>query len=287
MTKKFKNMNMKEAEVWYCPDFFSIEEQQSWYELIDTSVSWETFQIMMYGKKIDQPRESFYMAEKDYPYKYSGLDRKPAKWTVSVIEMKYILDKEINKVQPGHQKLNGCLGNKYNDGNNYIGAHSDNEADLNPDAFIVSVSLGSPRDFIFTHKVTKEKVKIILKPGSVLLMGKGCQENWKHEVPKRLKITKPRINLTFRSVFSRNTHILHIYSRDLEDESEPTITLVSKSLPGLKKKYIDYLTKHRNDDDYLEDDMWEKCVENYVKDIEKSECPELNCVYRTEYSLVI
>lgn len=75
------------------------------------------------------------------------------------------------------------------------------EKDIHPNSFIVSVSLGVARDFIFTHKKTKEKVKIILEPGSVLLMGGDCQ---KHELPKRLRVKDPRINLTFRSIIHRN-----------------------------------------------------------------------------------
>lgn len=91
----------------------------------------------------------------------------------------------------------------YSDGTNYIGAHSDDESDLQENAFIVSVSFGATRDFVFTHKITKEKVSMILKSGSVVLMGGDCQKNWKHEVPKRLKIKEPRINLIFRSVIPR------------------------------------------------------------------------------------
>lgn len=86
--------------------------------------------------------------------------------------------------------------NRYPDGDSYIGWHSDDEGDL---AFIVSVSLGAVRDFVFQHKETKEKIVLRLEPGSIVLMGKGCQQNWKH----RKKVKDPRINLTFRSILSR------------------------------------------------------------------------------------
>jgi alkylated DNA repair dioxygenase AlkB len=37
-----------------------------------------------------------------------------------------------------------------------------------------------------------------LTHGSLLIMAGGTQKNFKHEVPKELGVTQPRINLTFR-----------------------------------------------------------------------------------------
>ena len=202
MTYEFENLNMKDADVWFCSDFLS-KDCKKLYDFINKEVNWQKFKVIVYGKTIDQPRDSFYMADNGYPYKYAGIDRKAEEWTFYVSLLKDILNECIQEIQPKHPELNGCLGNKYNNGHEYIGKHSDNEDDLHPDAFIVSVSLGAPRDFIFTHKISNEKVKILLNPGSVLLMGKGCQPNWKHELPKRLRLKDSRINLTFRSILRR------------------------------------------------------------------------------------
>jgi alkylated DNA repair dioxygenase AlkB len=202
MTHEFKNLNMKGADCWYCPNFFS--DKELWYELIDNSVEWQQFMVKVYGKTVEQPRDSFYMADNGYPYKYSGVDRKPDDWTVSVTEMKKIIDAVLQDFAPNHPKLNAVLGNRYRNGYQNIGDHSDSESDLKKDAFIVSVSLGAARDFVFTHKETNKKVNILLESGSVLLMGGDCQKNWKHGLPKRLKVKDPRINLTFRSVVMRN-----------------------------------------------------------------------------------
>lgn len=202
MSFKIKKMNMPGAIVIYCPNFFHGEED-TWFELIDDSVDWKTFMVNVYGKEHKQPRKSFYIADQNYSYKYSGVDRKPSKWVVPVTEMKKSLTSLVQKIKPGHPELNAVLLNRYNDGNDYIGKHSDDEKELNPDAFIVSVSLGATRDFIFTHKETNEKVCIELESGSVILMGGDCQKNWKHEIPKRKKVQNPRINLTFRSIMKK------------------------------------------------------------------------------------
>ncbi len=201
-TSDFKNLNMKDADVWYCSDLFE-SDHKIWYELVDTEVNWQQFNIKIFDKTFVQPRDSFYMADNGYPYKYSGFDRKPEDWSCTISEMKNILDECIQEIQPNHPKLNGCLGNRYKNGHQYISNHSDSEGDLYKNAFIASVSLGAERDFIFTHKKTKEKVKLVLESGSVLLMGKGCQENWVHGLPKRLRVKEPRINLTYRSIESR------------------------------------------------------------------------------------
>lgn len=201
MEYNFKELNMQGAKVLYCEDFF--EEHKEWYTLINDTVKWEMFNVKVHGKVFLQPRESFYIADDKHPYKYSGFDRIPDQWGIAVVEMKKVLEKVLVDIEPNHPKLNAVLGNKYKDGSQYIGYHSDSESDLHDDAFIVSVSLGAERDFVFKHIETGKNITIRLKSGSVLLMGGDCQKNWKHGLPKRLKIKDPRINLTFRSVVKR------------------------------------------------------------------------------------
>ena len=202
MSETFTNMNMVGADVWYCPDFFE-NDHKIWYYMIDNSVEWKQFEVMVYGKIRKQPRDSFYMADDGYPYKYSGVDRKPVDWTTSVNEIKKRLNTSIQKFKPGHPPINACLGNRYKNGKHCIGNHSDSENDIDKNAYIISVSLGAERDFVFTHKKTKEKKTIKLKSGSVLLMGGDCQKNWTHGLPKRLRVEDSRINLTMRSIISR------------------------------------------------------------------------------------
>jgi len=37
-----------------------------------------------------------------------------------------------------------------------------------------------------------------LNAGDLIIMKVGCQSQYKHTVPKQLRVTKPRLNLTFR-----------------------------------------------------------------------------------------
>ena len=80
-----------------------------------------------------------------------------------------------------------------------MGWHSDDEKGL--DSTIVSISLGSQRRFCFRHKKQKElKKEYQLKHGSILIMKNNTQKEWKHSLPKQMKITEKRINLTFREI---------------------------------------------------------------------------------------
>lgn len=194
--RTFEQLDLVGADVFYCPNFF----KKDLSDKINKNVKWENFLVKVRGKVFDQPRKSFYMADTNKSYRYSGYARQPEKWTTVMSNIKKLLNRVIKKIKPEHPEINAVLGNLYRTGDDYIGFHSDDERDLNPDSFIVSVTFGAERDFIFKNKETGEKTTIKLKSGSVLLMGGDCQKNYKHSLPVRKKIKKPRINLTFRSI---------------------------------------------------------------------------------------
>ena len=79
-----------------------------------------------------------------------------------------------------------------------MGKHSDDEDSIVPKSGIASLSFGAERPFVFLHKKTREKIKVSLPDGSLLLMKDRCQECWWHELPKTKKVSGPRINITFR-----------------------------------------------------------------------------------------
>lgn len=112
---------------------------------------------------------------------------------VSEIVSKRVYSEEARKIE-----FNGVHCNLYKNGQDYIGYHSDDESSMAP--WIASLSFGATRQFVLQNKETKEKMCYMLESGSLLLMGPGCQQNWKHCVPKTKKVRSGRINLTFRVV---------------------------------------------------------------------------------------
>ena len=78
---------------------------------------------------------------------------------------------------------------------------SDDEKELGINPIIASVSLGAERFFHLKHKkIKKERHKIKLAHGSLLIMGGEMQHYWQHQIAKTQKQIDPRINLTFRKI---------------------------------------------------------------------------------------
>ena len=97
------------------------------------------------------------------------------------------------------------LLNLYRDGKDSNGWHADNEPELGKNPVIASVSLGAPRFFHLRHNHDpKQRYKLFLEHGSLLLMGGVTQHFWKHQVAKTTKKVGPRINLTFRKINHSN-----------------------------------------------------------------------------------
>ena len=87
--------------------------------------------------------------------------------------------------------------NRYDNGNVYIGSHSDNL----DNHVILTLSLGANRKFIFRSRSNpKLKHEMEIENGSVMVMQGVTQLFWKHEIPKEPKVKQGRISLTFRQV---------------------------------------------------------------------------------------
>jgi len=110
---------------------------------------------------------------------------------------------EMNELRRGLERITGCkynicLCNYYATGKRGIGLHADNEERGSTDG-IASISLGTAREFTFVRNSNLgAKYTMKLDHGSMLLMGRGTQENYRHTVPEDKSVTEGRINLTFR-----------------------------------------------------------------------------------------
>jgi len=63
-----------------------------------------------------------------------------------------VIEKVLVCIEPNNPKINDVLGNKYNNGSQYIGFHSESESDLHDNTFIVSVCLGTETYFVLTYR---------------------------------------------------------------------------------------------------------------------------------------
>lgn len=187
-------LHLTDADIVYIPSFFAFEESNFLFEKLKTGLDWRQDEIFLFGRWVNQPRLTALYG--DAPYSYSGITMYPQAWTPELYTIKSAVEKHAG------QTFNTVLVNLYRNGNDSMGWHSDDEKELGPNPVIASVSFGTPRKFRLKHKHHPERaaVTLQLQHGSLLMMKGTTQHFWKHGVPKELKISAPRINLTFRKI---------------------------------------------------------------------------------------
>ena len=183
-----------EGEVYYIPEFLSKREQEELFHVLEHDIEWASDTVKMYGKTIQTARKMAWYGDEGLSYTYSGIERIAKPWQKDLFRLKEKIEIYTS------QYFNSCLLNRYLDGTQGMGWHSDDEPTLGNPNTICSVSLGAERRFCFRHKQTKEKIELSLLPGSLLIMTGFTQRNWHHALPKSLRVKEPRINLTFRKI---------------------------------------------------------------------------------------
>lgn len=147
--------------------------------------------VNVYGPK---PIPRFQKLYGEAGYSFSGLTLVPEPVIPPLVERCL----EYARIHWSNFAWNGALVNYYADGTQYIGAHSDDEKDLQGGAPILSFSFGAVRTFRVKQKVTKKtRVNIPTEHGSLIAMYGEMQKDFTHEVPKTKK-AGPRINVTVR-----------------------------------------------------------------------------------------
>lgn len=157
---------------------------------------WQQAHLNFAGKRVAVPRLQAWYGDEHARYGYSGLQLHPLPWTSLLNTIRTQLEQRLNL------RFNSVLLNHYRDGQDSVAWHSDDEKELGPDPMIASLSFGSTRRFELKHRTRREldKVCLDLMDGSLVLMGKGVQKHWVHQIPKQPGITASRLNLTFRFI---------------------------------------------------------------------------------------
>lgn len=100
-----------------------------------------------------------------------------------------------------NEQFNSALCNWYRDGQDSMGWHSDSEPELGLEPVIASLSLGAERVFQFRRTGESRLYRSIPLPhNSVLIMPRGLQSHYQHQLPKTRKPSGDRFNLTFRRI---------------------------------------------------------------------------------------
>jgi alkylated DNA repair dioxygenase AlkB len=196
-TEPTRNLLPFDGEVYYYGEILTGPQSDFYFKTLFDSIEWRNDEARIFGKHIITSRKVAWYAEEKFPYRYSGSTKYALAWTPELLELK----KRVEELT--QTTYNSCLLNLYHSGKEGMAWHSDNEAELKQGGSIASVSLGTTRKFAFKHKSEKKTISLNLSSGSLLEMTGQTQNFWLHRLPPMLKVTQPRINLTFRTIQKR------------------------------------------------------------------------------------
>jgi len=181
-------------ERWLEPD-----AERALSELLLAELAWEQRHVVIFGKRILQPRLIAWAGR--LPYRYSGQTLEDRPWPERARSALELLCNQVSEV--ARVEYNHVLVNRYRDGNDSMGYHADAEPELGPDPVVASLSLGEPRRFAFKrHKSAERARTLALGRGSLLVMGGSCQRHYRHAILREPGVAGERVSLTFRRLLA-------------------------------------------------------------------------------------
>lgn len=197
LMNKPKTIDAPQAKLELYQKFLPCNESAQIQQCLNHEIAWRQDTIRIYGKSYPIPRLQAFQGEPDIHYQYSNLTLTTTTWHPTILSIK-------NRIEQLCQHSFNCvLINRYRDGKDKMGWHSDNEPELGKNPVIASLSLGAERRFILKHRYNTQlgKIEFCLGAGALLIMSGETQHFWQHTVPSSNRIHDERINLTFRNVF--------------------------------------------------------------------------------------
>lgn len=185
-----------DGDVVLYPSLIGAEDADRYFTQLHRDIAWEKREIKVFGKRHWQPRLVAWYGDEGVSYRYSGDTLYATPWIPPLQVLRQRCEAAAGT------SFNSVLLNLYRDGQDAMGWHADNESELGNAPIIASVSLGCARRFDFRKRSTGEARKVILPHGSLIIMSGRTQQNWVHQIPRSKKISDPRINLTFRRIYS-------------------------------------------------------------------------------------
>ena len=188
-----------QATLWLWRGFLPAPMADDLQQQLASELAWAQPTVRVYGRDHPVPRLTAWFGDPGVRYRYSGLEHVASGWPHS---LQPVLDRIMKTTG---QPFNSALANRYRNGLDTMGYHSDDEPELGPQPWIASLSLGSQRDFVFRRRgSTRQYASIALPHNSLLLMHPAVQQHFEHALPRRKRVSGERINLTFRQVYGRH-----------------------------------------------------------------------------------
>ena len=194
-TKASRERVVLEHGAWleYVPGWLSEREATELFERLFSETAWQQREIVLFGRRVMQPRLVAWAGEVSYGYSGQVLaPRPPSRLLVELL-------RRVSS-QAG-VAFNHILLNRYRGGQDSMGLHADDEPELGPEPRLASLSLGAPRRFVvLPRRRDLGRWECTLRHGSLLLMGGTLQRYYRHGVPRTKQAVGERLNLTFRRI---------------------------------------------------------------------------------------
>jgi alkylated DNA repair dioxygenase AlkB len=191
-----KRISMPDADVSYINHLPLGQPATQVLQRLIAEIAWRSEEVVMWGRRVPQPRLTAWYGDPGSRYTYSGLQLDPRAWTPLLLDIRGRVEDAAGAA------FNSVLLNYYRDHHDSIGFHSDDEPELGAQPVIAALSLGEERTFILKHKTSKavQPMHLRLASGSLLLMRGDTQHCWRHGILKESRPCGPRVNLTFRKI---------------------------------------------------------------------------------------
>jgi alkylated DNA repair dioxygenase AlkB len=190
----FQPIDLPGTELWFAPAWLAAAAADALFADLKAAPGWEVHRIRMFGREVDSPRLSRWIGDPEAVYTYSRTRFVPQPWPPVLDALRARLETDFAA------GFNSVLANRYRDGRDRMGWHSDDEPELGPRPFIASLSLGATRRFALKPRGEGGRLALDLPHGSLLLMAGDTQRRYRHALPGTARPVGERINLTFRRV---------------------------------------------------------------------------------------
>ena len=181
-----------DAWIEHEPAWIAAGEADALLPALRDELAWEQREIVLFGRRILQPRLIAWAG--DVGYRYSGQTLEPRPFTP-------IAQRLLARVRDrARVPFNHVLVNRYRSGSDSMGFHADYEPELGPDPVVASMSLGATRRLVLKPRRHGAGARHVfdLGAGSLFIMGGACQQQYLHGVPRQPDVNHERISLTFR-----------------------------------------------------------------------------------------
>ena len=150
-------------------------------------------EIIIFGKVCHQQRSVGFFSDNSIGYKYNTKITMSKPMIPKLTELLEFINTKFGT------DFNGILINKYENGEEYIGQHADDERGLNNSTGVIAISHGAIRKFRICDKKTKKTViDVPTTSNKIMQMWGDFQNEFTHGIPVEKKVKEVRYSYTFR-----------------------------------------------------------------------------------------